>query len=316
MDALSELLRVIRLSGTAFIDAELSAPWAVQTPAPSAVAARLAPGAKRIIPYHVVASGFCYVQLTGERPVKLPAGRIVMFPHGDVHVLAGNPGLRALEITTDDVIRLTKPNSTANVRYGGGGARTRFICGFFACDDLLSEHLVSRLPKLISCQAGADSAASLLLKSLRPSKKGTRLGHGAALGKLSELLFVDAIRDYAESLPQRGDWLGGLKDRYVSHGLSLMYASPGAGWSLDSLAKSVGVSRSVLAEHFIRCTGMAPMRYLSQWRLHLAADALGHTDRAIKLISEEAGFTSAAAFTRAFRRAFGVSPAKWRQNRA
>src|SRR5208282_1585414 len=124
MDALSELLRVIRLSGAAFIDAELSAPWAVETPPPSAIAARLAPGAKRIVPYHLVADGGCYVQLKGHKPVELPAGRIIMFPHGDVHILASTPGLSPLQITTDDVVRLTRPGEIANVRYGGGGART------------------------------------------------------------------------------------------------------------------------------------------------------------------------------------------------
>jgi AraC-like DNA-binding protein len=315
MDALSELLRVIRLSGTAFIDAELSAPWAVQTPPPSAIAASLATGAKRIIPYHVVANGACYVELRGRRPVELGAHQIVMFPHGDVHVLASTPGLGPLQITTDDVIKLVRPDSIANVHYGGGGARTRFICGFFACDDLLSEQLIARLPRLIRCEAGAHSAASLLLESLQPSQAAERLGQGAILGKLSELLFVEAIRDYVESLPEQENWLSGLKDRYVSHGLALMYARPGAGWSLETLAKTVGVSRTALAEHFVRCTGMAPMQYLSQWRLRLAADALGHTDRAIKLIAEAAGFGSAAAFTRAFRRVFGVSPAKWRQDR-
>ena len=313
MDALSELLRVIRLSGAAFIDAELSAPWAVETPPPSAIAARLAPGAKRIIPYHLVANGTCYVQLKGQNAVELPAGRIIMFPHGDVHVLTSTPGLKPLQITTDDVVRLTRPDSIANVRYGGGGVRTRFICGFFACDDVLSEQLVASFPKLIHCEAGADSAVALLLRSVRPSQTAVTLGQGAVIGKLSELLFVDAIREYAGSLPQQEGWLSGLTDRYVSHGLALIYARPGAAWSLESLARAVGLSRTAFAEHFVRCTGMAPMQYLSQWRLRVAADALRHTDGAIKLIAEAAGFGSTAAFTRAFRRTFGVSPARWRR---
>jgi AraC-like DNA-binding protein len=314
MDALSELLRVIRLSGSAFIDADLSAPWAVETPPPSAIAARLAPGAERIIPYHLVVSGVCHVQLKGQKPAELRAGQAIMFPHGDVHVLASMPGLKALQITTDDVVRLTRPDSIARVRYGGGGARTRLICGFFACDEVLSEQLIARLPKLVHCKIDTDSAAALLPRSIRPSQTAARLGLGAVLGKLSELLFVDAIRAYVESLPQQEDWLSGLRDRYVSHGLALMYAQPGARWSLESLAKTVGISRTVLADHFVRCTGIAPMQYLSQWRLRVAADALGHTDRAIKLVAEAAGFGSTAAFTRAFKRGFGVSPAKWRRD--
>lgn len=315
MDALSELLRVIRLSGTAFIDAELTAPWAVETPPPSAIAARLAPGAERIIPYHLVVQGACYVQLKRQKPVELAAGHVVMFPHGDVHVLASTPGLRPLQITTDAVLKLTRPDSIASVRYGGEGAQTRLICGFFACDEILSEQLVARLPKLIHCQINADSAAALLPRSVRPSHTGATLGRGAVLGKLSELLFVDAIRAHVESLPEKEGWLTGLSDRYVSHGLALMYARPEAHWSLESLARAVGISRTALADHFLRCTGMTPTQYLTQWRMRVAADSLAHSDRAIKFVAESAGFQSTPAFTRAFKREFGDSPAKWRRNR-
>jgi AraC-like DNA-binding protein len=316
LDALSELLRVIRLSGTAFIDAELTAPWAVETPPPSAIAARLAPGAGRIIPYHLVVQGACYVQLKKKKkPVELSAGHVVMFPHGDVHVLASTPGLKPLQITTDAVVKLTRADSIASTRYGGDGAQTRLICGFFACDETLSEQLVARLPKLIHCQINADSAAALLPRSVRPSNAAATLGLGAVLGKLSELLFVDAIRAHVESLPEREGWLTGLRDRYVSHGLALMYARPGASWSLETLASAVGISRTAFADHFLRCTGMAPMQYLTQWRLRVAADSLAHSDRAIKFVAESAGFGSTPAFTRAFKREFGESPAKWRRKK-
>ena len=314
MDALSELLRVIRLSGTAFIDAELSAPWAVETPPSSAIAARLAPGAGRIIPYHLVTQGACYVELKGQTAVQLAAGQVILFPHGDVHVLSSMRGLTPLQITTDAVLKLTRPDSIAHVRYGGDGATTRLICGFFACDEVLSGQLIARLPKLMHCKIGAYSAAALLPRSTRASRADARLGLGAVLGKLSELLFVDAIRAYVESLPEQEGWLSGLKDRYVSHGLALIYGQPTAPWTLESLAKTVGISRTALADHFVQCTGMAPMQYLSQWRLRVAADALGHTGRAVKLIAESAGFGSTAAFTRAFKREFGISPARWRRN--
>jgi AraC-like DNA-binding protein len=314
MDALSELLRVIRLSGTAFIDADLYAPWAVETPPPSAIATRLAPGAGRIIPYHLVTEGACHVTLKAHTPVELAAGQVIMFPHGDVHVLASMPGLTPLQITTDAVVKLTHPDSIARVRYGGNGARTRLICGFFACDEVLSEQLVARLPRLMHCKIGADSGAALLSRSVETSQAAVQLGLGAVLGKLSELLFVDAIRAYVASMSQHEGWLTGLRDRYVSRGLALMYGRPGDDWTVESLARTVGISRTALADHFVRCTGMAPMQYLSQWRLRVAADGLRHTDRAIKLISEAAGFGSTAAFTRAFRREFGVSPDQWRRN--
>ena len=312
-DGLSELLRVIHLTGTAFIDAELSAPWAVETPPPTAIAARLAPGAGRIIPYHLVTEGACFVTLTGCKPLRLEASQVVLFPQGDVHVVSSTPGLKPLQITTEAVVKLTRPDAIAAVHYGGDGARTRLICGFFACDEVLSEQLLARLPKLMHCKVAADGAAGLLSRSLRPTGAALQLGAAAVLGKLSELLFVDAIRSYVESQPTDQGWLAALKDRYVSRGLALIYGRPYDPWTIERLAGQVGISKTALTDHFARCTGMAPMQYLSLWRLRLAADALRHTDRAIKLIADAAGFGSTAAFTRAFKREFAVSPASWRK---
>jgi AraC-like DNA-binding protein len=316
MDALSELLRVIRLSGAAFIDAELSAPWAIQTPPPSQLAERLAPGAEMVIPYHLVPEGGCFVQVSGEAAVAVAGGEVVMVPHGEPHVLSSQPGMQPMRITTDMTVQLAQPDSMARVRYGGGGVRTRLICGFFACDEALSGHLIRHLPRLVQCGVGASSAAALLERTVRDSRRNPAPGAGAVFGKLSELLFVDAIRAYLETRSGQHDWTAGLHDSTVSRALALIHQKPDASWTLESLARAVGMSRTALAEHFTRCTGSAPMQYLSQWRLRLAADSLGHTDRAIKVIAEAAGFGSVAAFTRAFKREFGLAPAKWRREAA
>jgi len=313
MDGLSELLHAIRLTATAYIDAQLSEPWAVETPPRAAIAARLASRAGRIIPYHVVTQGACFVQLKGQPPIKLGADDAILFPHGDVHVLGSHTGIRPLKITTENVLKLTRPDSIATVQYGGGGNLTRLVCGFFACDEQLSAQLIERLPRIIRHRSAAYSAGALLPASNSAERKAVEPGFGALLAKLSELAFVDAIRAYVESLPEQEGWLAGLRDRYVSNGLALIYGSPGAPWTLDSLARAVGTSRTVLTEHFVRCVGASPMHYLSQWRLRVAADLLGNTDRATKLIAESAGFGSTAAFTRAFKREFGVPPARWRQ---
>ena len=206
MDALSELLRVVRLTGVTYIDAELSAPWAIQTPPASAIAERLAPGAEIVIPYHLVPDGECFVQVGGEAPLAVSGGRVVMLPHGDVHVLSSQPGLQAMRITTDMTVKLARPDSVARVRYGGGGARTRLICGFFACDEALSGHLVKHLPRLVQCGVGASNAAALLDRTVRDAPETPAPGAGAVFGKLSELLFVDAGRAYLETLPAQHSW--------------------------------------------------------------------------------------------------------------
>ena len=313
MDGLSELLRAIRLTATAYIEAELYAPWAVETPPPSAIAARLAATGGRIIPYHVVTQGSCFVELKGQPPIRLATNDAVLFPYGDVHVLGSRTGIRVLKITTDSVLKLTQPDSIAKVRYGGTGDMTRLVCGFFACDEHLSARLIERLPHIIRHRSGAYSVGALLPPSTQPGE-AVHPGFGALLAKLSELVFVDAVRAYIESHPEQEGWLAGLRDRHVSRGLALIYRSPGAPWTLESLASAVGCSRTVLTDHFDRCVGAAPMHFLSQWRLQVAADLLGNTDRAMKLISESAGFSTTAAFTRAFKREFGVPPARWRQN--
>ena len=218
-----------------------------------------------------------------------------------------------MEITTEAVIKLTRPDSIARVSYGGSGARTTLICGFFACDELLAGQLVQRLPHVMRCKPAADSSAMLLLHALAPTRKGSAPGSGAVLGKLAELLFVDAVRMFVGDKSNEDGWLAGLRDRYASRAIALIYAKPKGPWTLGSLAKAVGLSRTALAEHFVHCTGMTPMQFLSQWRLRLAAEALRHTDRPIKTVAENAGFSSTAAFTRAFGKEFGASPASWRE---
>ena len=319
MDALSEILRGIRLTGSAFIDADLSAPWSVQTPAAVDLAKRLAPNAGRVIPYHLIAEGACTVRLGAEPPLVIEAPGVVCFPHGDVHRLASDAELEPEPITTQALISLTRADEISRVSYGGGGGKTKLVCGFFSCDRAVSERLIRQLPRALNFRAGVDSAARLLAGAVRDAhsrpERAAKPGMQAVLCKLSELLFVEAVRSHLDALhePTSG-WLAGLKDRYVSAALALMHGEPGRAWTLDQLAASSGTSRSTLAERFIRIMGQAPMQYLWQWRLHLAADALASSDRGMKKIASGAGFGSIAAFGRAFKREFGVSPARWRQS--
>jgi hypothetical protein len=147
MDALSEILRGIRLTGSAFIDADLSAPWSVQTPTVADLAKRLAPHPGRIIPYHLIFEGACTVQVGAEPPLIVEAPEVVCFPHGDVHRLASDAKLEPEPITTQGLIALTRADEISRVSYGGGGGRTKLICGFFACDRALSERLIWQLPR-------------------------------------------------------------------------------------------------------------------------------------------------------------------------
>lgn len=318
MDALSELLRDIHLSGTAYIDAELSSSWAIQSPAAAEIAQRVAPGGSRIIPYHMIVEGGCAVQVEGCEPVTLESGEVVVVPHGDVHLLSSQFGVPPLELTADMVVGMIHRDAVSKVKHGGDGDRTRMVCGFFACDKTLSDHLILPLPRIFKFRVRGDSTAAFLPQVIsQPEAAPDRVavpGTQAVLCKLSELLFVDAIRSYAESLTGEGaGWLSGIRNRYVSHALACMHQQPRRNWTLDTLAHELGTSRTTLADHFVRHMGRTPMQYLLEWRLRLAADALAGSELGIKNIAADAGFNSTTAFSRAFKRELGVSPGEWRR---
>lgn len=316
MDALSEILSGIRLSGSAFFDAELTAPWSVQTPTSAEIAKRLAPGAARVIPYHLIVEGACSLRVGDGPPIAVAARDVICFPHGDVHRLASSADLEPT-IATEAIVALTRADEVVPVTQGGGGSTTRFVCGFFACASALSDRLVTPLPRVLKFRVREDSPAMLLPNAVREARsggeRGARPGTYAVLCKLSELLFVEAVRSYVDTLDDSAvGWLVALKDRHVSAALALMHGQPARPWTLDMLAERIGASRSMLGERFARLMGQAPMQYLAQWRLHLAADALASSDSATKRIASDAGFGSTAAFSRAFKREFGVPPARWR----
>src|SRR5215467_7026367 len=256
MDALSEILSGIRLSGSAFFDAELTAPWSVQTPTGAEIAKRLAPRAARIIPYHLIVEGTCSLRLGDGPPLAVEAREVICFPHGDVHQLASSADLKAT-IPTEAIVAMTRADEVVRVTHGGGGSTTRFVCGFFACASTLSDRIVTPLPRVLKFQVGDDSPAMLLPNAVREARsdgeRGARPGTHAVLCKLSELLFVEAVRSYVDTLEDReGGWLVALKDRYVSAALALMHGQPQRPWTLDLLAERSGASRSVLAERFVR----------------------------------------------------------------
>lgn len=316
MDVLSDLLRTFRLSGTAFIDASLAAPWAIQTPTATELGRHLASGNARIIPYHLVSEGHLIAELSGATSLDVQQGEVVMFPHGDVHSLSSQAGLSPLRITTDAVMRLTKAGSISKTTYNAPGPRTEVLCGFFACDRTLSDRFIDQLPRMFKFSFGNESAAVMLQIAARQSGVGSngapRPGTGAVLCKLSELLFVEGLRSYMEMLPeQEVGWIAGLKNPLVGRVLATIHGSPERAWTLESLASATGTSRSTLNEHFVRCMGQTPMQYLVSWRLRLAADSLTTSSRRIKQVAADAGFGSTAAFSRAFKRELGATPAAW-----
>lgn len=316
MDALSEVLKVLHLTSGIFLDAEFTAPWCIDS-APGADDVRqILPDAEHVAIYHLVVEGHCKVRLEDQTTGQdLAPGDLILFPHGDGHRLGSDLHLAA--VGADTLVEEDERGGLLRINHGGGGARTRFICGFLACDKRLCRPLLNALPRLLKVSLSAEPATGWMVGALQHGAAEThapRPGTEAVMGRLAELLFVEALRQYIRGLPEHEQgWLAGLRDPYVGRALALMHASPAHPWEVGELARQAGLSRSALADRFVALIGEPPMQYLSKWRLALASQALAKSNDAVARIAENVGYESEAAFNRAFKREFGFPPAAWRR---
>lgn len=316
MDALSEVLKVLRLTSGVFLEVEFTAPWCIDSAPGSEDISHLLPDAEHVAIYHLLTEGRCRACLPdGSEAVELSAGDLIMLPHGDGHRLGSD--LHLAPVHAAALVEPAPDGGLMRIRHGGGGARTRFICGFMACDRRLCKPLLDAMPRLLCVSLGADPATSWMVGAVQHGAAEThapRPGAEAVMGRLSELLFVEALRQYIRGLPahQQG-WLAGLRDPYVGRALALLHANPARPWEVEMLARESGISRSALADRFVSLIGEPPMQYLAGWRLALAAQSLSKSSDAVARVAESVGYESEAAFNRAFKRVFGMPPAAWRR---
>jgi len=318
-DALSDVLRSIRLNGAAFFDVTVRAPWVLAAPPSSECAPFVMPQAKYVIEYHVVTKGHCWAGLLNQAPVRLEAGDILIFPQGDGHVFSSEPGMSAepnLDIyRPPDDIQLPMPI----VAGSGDGEEARIVCGFLGYDASPRHPLLDALPRMIHARAADREKGSwldLFIPVAVAECANKRPGGESILGRMSELMFVEVIRQYVEALPRTEyGWLAGLRDRQVGRALNLIHGAPAHGWTLEKMAGTVGLSRSSLAERFNWFVGVPPMQYLTNWRMQLATEMLQDGVDSIAEIACQVGYESEAAFSRAFKRSLGLAPAAWRKSR-
>jgi len=200
--------------------------------------------------------------------------------------------------------------------FGGGGELTKFICGYMACDPQLSRVFLGGLPPIFKVHIRNDASGQWLENSLRYSvdnADASTPGGETVLAKLSEVLFVETLRRYIALLPQeQTGWLAGVRDPDIGKALALIHQKPAHPWTIASLGQEIGVSRSVLAERFRRYLSESPMAYLTRWRLQLGAQMLASTNSSVLQIAAEVGYESEPSFNRAFKREFGLPPARFR----
>jgi AraC-like DNA-binding protein len=241
---------------------------------------------------------------------------VVVIPHGHAHVLSSTPGLRG----EHDVSRYRAPNELelpVTISMGGGAPESAgFVCGFLGCDARPYNPLLGALPRVFKVSDSVDGPLGAYVQIALMESKRPRIGSQSVLGRLSELMFVDVIRRYLETLPSdRLDWLAGLRDPYIGRALGEIHRNPAANWSLESLARRVAMSRSAFAEHFTRFVGTPPMQYLTNWRMQVAAGQLLSTTDSVTVVANAVGYDSEAAFSRAFKKVVGAPPSEWRKGR-
>ena len=321
MDVLSSVMRQLRLNGAVFFSVEANAPVAAHTPNMRDIARIVMPESETVIPFHVMLEGECWVETIDrdQEPVRFRAGDVIVFPQGDAHIFVSNLGDRlppdlqiyrqaeAAELPV--MMRLVHDEA----------AEIRFVCGYFGCDGGPLNPIVGSLPPRIhvSCPDDGPLIEVDLIGAAVEETAAHRDGGEAILARLSELLFVRVLRWYVEERAEdAAGWFAGLHDPQLRAALALMHAEPGRDWTVAELADNCGMSRAAFAEHFAASIGETPMRYLTQWRMQIAATRLRESQMTVEAVAEHVGYTSQASFTRAFRGLVGAPPSVWRRRQS
>lgn len=313
MDPVLETLRSLHFTGGVFLDAAFRAPWCVLSQVEPADCGPSQPPPPKVVAYHYVTEGALFLQVGRDTPMHVTAGHIVVLPRNDPHRVGSD--LSQPPVAAGALIRPGE-DGLPRIDARGTGAVTRILCGYLGTEAPAGP-VLDTLPAVLAIDVADVVTAAWIESSLRfAAQQFAAEGQASpsSLGALAELLFLEAVRRYVASRPPEGTaWLAGMRDPLVGRALALLHDRPAHAWTTPLLAREVGASRSVLAERFVRVMGEPPMRYLTRQRLHRAGRRLRETGDTVARIAFDTGYESEAAFTRAFRRAFGQPPAAWRR---
>jgi len=316
MDALSDVLKVAHLTGGVFLRADFFAPWCMSARIPPEQCHSALGPASHLILYHYVVEGALRIRIGNEdREELVVAGEAVLLPRNDPHLMGSDLSLPPA--SGRDIIHHPIDGGLLSIHHGGNGERTQMVCGYLGSASATDNPVISTLPPMLKLKidGGAGEWIRSTFRYAAEEVSIGRPGSETVLAKLSELLFVEAVRRYTESLAtDQTGWLAGLRDPYVGRALAILHRDVARRWTLDDLGREVGLSRSALADRFTRMIGMPPMHYLAYWRMHVASQKLRNTSASLAQISESVGYDTEAAFSRAFKRAIGVAPATWRRS--
>ncbi len=316
MDALSDLLRVVRFSGGMFLESNFRAPWCVRS---QIVAKDCGPGVNAhgaLVAFHYVLDGQMQVRVGNDPPRLAGPGEIILLSRNDPHLLGSDVTMPPVDARP--LIRKAEEQALARLDFGTGRqVKNRFVCGFLATT--MRDHpLLMALPALLVADLRGRPCAEWAETSFRYAARehaSHRSTSQAILARLSEMLFAEAVQGYIDSLPGSATgWLAALRDPALSRALSAVHRRPGHAWTAKELAKAACLSRSAFAERFTNTVGLPPMSYLTRWRMLLAGQRLRESSDTLAQVSSSVGYESEFSFSRAFAREIGVTPGAWRKS--
>lgn len=311
---LQSALQRLRLEGAVFLRAEYREPWAYESLAAGETAKILRPDTDRVILFHVVASGTCWVAVDGGDKHWARAGDVIVLPYGDRHSMGGVNDAITVPITS--ILQMPPWHQMPVIRHGADGELTDVVCGYLHSPDPLFDPGLRVFPPVFVVRPPAGPAADWVRANIAYALEQSESGaasSGIVMSRLPELLLVEVLRLHLASAPASDQgWLAALDDPVLRPAMSILHNNPERRWTVSALAREARVSRSVLDARFRDVLGRSPIRYLTEWRMHLAEDLLTTTDLGVGAIARRVGYDAEEAFSRAFKRAHGTSPSIWR----
>jgi AraC-like DNA-binding protein len=314
---LSGTLARLRLQGAIFLRGEYTEAWAYDSLPPRDAVAVLAPGAERMILFHVIASGRAWIETDDRERHWAEAGDVIVLPYGDRHRIGGTEPAEWVSVA--ELIDPPPWERMPVIRHGGDGAATHVVCGYLTCDHPLFDPRLRALPQVFVVRPPEGPARDWVRASIGYAAQQTALvasDRFEAPTKIPELLLTEVLTLHLATTPaeQKG-WLRALRDPVLAPALAAIHASQGRKWNLLGLARQANVSVSLLDERFREILGLAPIRYLTGWRMHVAKDLLRSSDLSVVAVAHRVGYDSEEAFSRAFKRETGLAPSSWQAAR-
>lgn len=317
MEALPDIMPVSQITGAIYLHAQFKAPWCLTSQVLPEICAPLLGANSYLIPYHYIMEGSVRFRIDEDAKdeVLLTQGDVIMIPHNQLHRMGSD--LELMPVAVRDIIQAAPGERSFSIRHGGQGETARMVCGFLGCAGGSNNPLITLLPPYLKLNFKDSCRAEWIRSTFQYAADEVdagRLGTRTMLTKLSELLFSEAIRQYAGSYQEKQHgWAAALRDPYIARSLTMFHSNMARPWTVEELAREVGLSRSAVAGRFVRLIGMAPMRYLAYCRMQVAAQKLANGRDSLSQIADAVGYDSEAAFSRAFKSAFGSAPATWRR---